>query len=56
MESEADTGELATSNALKMMLKKFLPIRMRIMIKNFNDIVGDIIEGFEEVEVKKKLQ
>ena len=36
------------------MMKKFPPDMNGLSIKNFNDIkVGDIVEGFEELEVKK---
>ena len=38
------------------MLKKCQQDTSGLSIVNFNDIkVGDIIEGYEEVEVKKKL-
>tara|TARA_B100001741_G_scaffold100025_1_gene82167 strand:+ start:3019 stop:5604 length:2586 start_codon:yes stop_codon:yes gene_type:complete len=52
------TGELATLKRFKDDVKEVSSgYECGLSIKNFNDIkVGDIIEGFEEVEVKKKLQ
>ena len=51
------TGELATLKRFKDDVKEVSSgYECGLSIKNFNDIkVGDIIEGFEEVEVKKKL-
>jgi translation initiation factor IF-2 len=51
------TGELATLKRFKDDVKEVTSgYECGLSIKNFNDIkVGDIIEGFEEVEVKKKL-
>jgi translation initiation factor IF-2 len=50
-------GELATLKRFKDDVKEVSSgYECGLSIKNFNDIkVGDIIEGFEEVEVKKKL-
>ncbi|MBL6663047.1 MAG: translation initiation factor IF-2 [Flavobacteriales bacterium] len=51
------TGELATLKRFKDDVKEVSSgYECGLSIKNFNDIkVGDIIEGFEEVEIKKKL-
>jgi translation initiation factor IF-2 len=51
------SGELATLKRFKDDVKEVSSgYECGLSIKNFNDIkVGDIIEGFEEVEVKKKL-
>ena len=51
------TGELATLKRFKDDVKEVSSgYECGLSIKNFNDIkVGDIIEGFEEVEVKETL-
>ena len=51
------SGELATLKRFKDDVKEVSSgYECGLSIKNFNDIkVGDIIEGFQEVEVKKKL-
>ncbi len=51
------SGELATLKRFKDDVKEVSSgYECGLSVKNFNDIkVGDIIEGFEEVEVKKKL-
>ena len=51
------TGELATLKRFKDDVKEVnAGYECGLSIKNFNDIkVGDIIEGFEEIEIKKKL-
>ena len=51
------SGELATLKRFKDDVKEVSSgYECGLSIKNFNDIkIGDIIEGFEEVEVKKKL-
>ena len=51
------SGELATLKRFKDDVKEVSSgYECGLSIKNFNDIkVGDIIEGFEEVEIKKKL-
>ena len=51
------TGELSLSSDFKEDAKEVKAgMECGMSIKNFNDIkVGDIIEGFEEVEVKRKL-
>ena len=51
------SGELATLKRFKDDVKEVSSgYECGLSIKNFNDIkVGDVIEGFEEVEVKKKL-
>ena len=51
------TGELATLKRFKDDVKEVnAGYECGLSVKNFNDIkVGDIIEGFEEVEVKKTL-
>ena len=51
------SGELATLKRFKDDVKEVSSgYECGLSIKNFNDIkIGDIIEGFEEVEIKKKL-
>ena len=51
------SGELETLKRFKDDVKEVSSgYECGLSIKNFNDIkVGDIIEGFEEVEIKKKL-
>ena len=51
------TGELATLKRFKDDVKEVnAGYECGLSINNFNDIkVGDIIEGFEEIEIKKKL-
>ncbi|MGC6428176.1 MAG: translation initiation factor IF-2 [Flavobacteriales bacterium] len=51
------TGELSTLKRFKDDVKEVSSgYECGLSIKNFNDIkIGDIIEGFEEVEVKRKL-
>jgi len=52
------TGELATLKRFKDDAKEVTKgYDCGIQIKNYNDIeIGDIIEGYQEVEVKKKLK
>ncbi len=54
----AYTGELGSLKRFKDDVKEVAKgYECGLNIENFNDIkVGDIIEGFEEIEVKKKLQ
>tara|TARA_B100000886_G_scaffold337146_1_gene297286 strand:- start:4035 stop:6686 length:2652 start_codon:yes stop_codon:yes gene_type:complete len=51
------SGELATLKRFKDDVKEVSSgYECGLSIKNFNDVkIGDIIEGFEEVEIKKKL-
>ena len=51
------TGELSTLKRFKDDVKEVSSgYECGLSIKNFNDIkIGDIIEGFEEVEVKRTL-
>lgn len=53
----AHTGELSSLKRFKDDVKEVVAgYECGLSIKNYNDIrVGDIIEGFEEVEVKRKL-
>lgn len=53
----AHTGELSSLKRFKDDVKEVVAgYECGLTIKNYNDIrVGDIIEGFEEVEVKRKL-
>ena len=51
------TGEMASLKRFKDDVKEVMPgMECGIAIKNFNDLkAGDIIEGYEEIEVKRTL-
>jgi translation initiation factor IF-2 len=51
------TGELSSLKRFKDDVKEVnAGYECGLMVKNYNDIqVGDVLEGYEEVEVKRKL-